>query len=987
MIYNPNEMENEIHIIPQKVEEGQQYDPKLNSLLLKKAATFAIKIKEIEDLKKQRPIAPKLLNDLSQNYNLLSETGKWNYTVNKKQYDIDLEKYNAELKVYNENLKKFDDLNWTWQLVYNGLDPNKITHYDAFTKGIHERISFPELLEGGGIAWLEAWHENEKPKGTSPFGMYVQAEGIARIVRTEWTDCRYNTINEITPVAFGSKVILHIYTAGLYGQEVDIYLEDSEAFKPNDKLKIAEKDFFNREVKVHKLKPVDLNKKGVSGILTINDAPVNYAQKIEIEVVLDSSWIKTAGENLKIFPIIKSVKTGTFFTGFSRSYLLVSTDKKSITPDQEPIPATNMPLIVGDIETNVSHFQHCRYDSVKLDGTSIFDSNNIYQRITNTINVDVIAGKKKARSLDFDFKTDECENKPVKHINKELTVLSIPKDYELKVDASSKAEHKAKKEEKELIKTESKSSSGITYMGGLKTTQKEAVPKEKGIITVKQNQIEFDAFYNYDISMDSPSRYIDVAKYFWLGNLETQGKLSKIEALANTCAFKQNVNITIYPDIKWSIVFGFNVKKDQLTTLIPSWDQKKTIEKFSWDGNKFTEKLQEKLNTETNEDTKREIQQKIDNEKNKKETLDKINQKTLDVYKNVYGEAKPKPNPVDKPNTTKGKLSTLLKIMQDVDVSIKAQIYEDTKLELTRDFFENTAALAKQYKDLFEMVKWVSDTIQGKKDTPKNKADGDKEINELLSDARSRSRIKGLEESLTRSTQEVEILYPKFKIGADWKFELVDPKKYPALTGRSGLGYNVAFMADPLIGMKITWHILDLLCRRHPIAYAVLAAVKTLLAALGDNPDGIVVDFWVQGQISTDLSYKGNVLAGPQKITAKGDAHITAGVELSINIKGELVVGKYTSVAEVGVGAKGEVGLGIVGTLGVDDEGIWTQSSLVFDGIKLTFTAIIGARVKKKILKKDGTVEEIEIVGGESKVEIEITMLEHTFESDKFYLK
>ncbi|OXA99515.1 hypothetical protein [Flavobacterium pectinovorum] len=60
--------------------------------------------------------------------------------------------------------------------------------------------------------------------------------------------------------------------------------------------------------------------------------------------------------------------------------------------------------------------------------------------------------------------------------------------------------------------------------------------------------------------MDSPARYIEVAKYFWLGNLEKRGKLSKIKALASTCAFQQNVNISIYPDIKWSLIFGFNVK-------------------------------------------------------------------------------------------------------------------------------------------------------------------------------------------------------------------------------------------------------------------------------------------------------------------------------------------------------------------------------------------------------------------------------------------
>lgn len=980
-------MENQVHIIPKNLKKGQKYDANLNSLVLKEEGSFDIAIKELDDLRKKRPIAPKTIPELSkEEYNKLGETARWNYDADSKQYKIDLKKYNEKLKLFNERLKKFDTLNWTWELVYNQLDPNKITPNTDFAKGIHERITFPKLLEGGGIAWLEAWHEQEKPKGKAPFGMYVQAEGTPSIIRTEWTDLRYETLDKTTTVAFGSKVLLHIYTSGLYGQEVEIHLVDEDIFTPNDKLKIVDQDFFTREVKVHKLKPNDLNKKGIAGVLTVEKTHLNYAQKIELEVAIDKAWIDTAGKKLSIFPIIKSIKTDTFFTGFDRSHLNVSTDKESIMLDQQEIPYTNMPLIVGDVETNVATFQHCRYDSIKLNGDAIFDSSNIYQRIKNTISIDVIAGKKKANLLDFDFQTEECENKPAKHINKELTILSIPNEYELKVDASSKAEHQVKKEEeKKLVKTESKSSASISYMGGLKASQNEGSPKEKGIISVKQNQIAFDSFYNYDIAMDSFTRFIDVAKYFWLDNLEKNGRLLKIKALAKTCAFQQNVNITIYPDIKWSLIFGFNVEEEQLKTLIPSWDQEKTIKKFSWDGNKFTDKLQAKLNAETDEEAKKKIQQKLDHEKDKKETLEKINKTTLDTYKKVYGEAKPAPNPVDKPNTKKGKLSTLLKIMQDVDVSLKAQIYEDTELELTRDFFEN-AFNSKIYKDIYEKLRWAIDMLDGKLDNPQNKAQGDAEINALLDDAQARSRIKGLEEALTRSSQETEILFPKFTLGGDWQYEAVDAVKYPDLIGRSGLGYNVAFKADPLIGIKITWHILDLLCRRHPIAYAVLAAVKTLMAALGDNPDGIVVDFWVQGQISTDLQFSGNALAGDKKITAKGDAHITAGVEISITIIAKVVKGKYEAVAEMGVGAKGEVGLGIINNLGVDSSGIWMQSSLAFDGIKLTFTAVIGAKLKKNRVKEDGTIEKIEIVGGESKVEIEITMLAHTFESDKFYL-
>ncbi|KQB40378.1 hypothetical protein [Flavobacterium aquidurense] len=967
-------MEKQVHIIPKKVEERQKYDPKQNSLVLKKAESFNITIKELEELKKQKPIPPKLLTDLSkENYNLLSETGKWNYTVDKKQYDIDLKKYNEKLKLYNERLKKFDDLNWTWQLVYSGLDPNKITHYDAFKKGIHDRISFPKLLEGGGIAWLEAWHENEKPKGISPFGMFVQAEGVAQIVRAEWTDLRYNTINKGTTVAFGSKVILHIYTAGLYGQEVEVHLADSDIFTPNDKLKIAGEDFFTREVKVYKLKPNDINKKGVSGILTVDNAQVDYAQKIEIEVVLDNAWIKTAGANLQIYAVVKSIKTGTFFKEFSRSCIHVSDEKKSITLDQEPIPATNMPLIVGNVETNVARFEHCRYDSVKLDGTSIFDSTNIEQRILTTIKVDVIAGKKKTRFLDFDFQTIECERKPEKHTNKEITILEIPKGYELKADASSKAKHN---DEEKKGGWDIKGNAHVDYYGGLKTTAKELSDNEKGVITVRQTQIEFDAFYNYGISLNTVTTFFEAARYFWLPGIENQ--LKRIKAKTESCAFQQNINITIYPDIKWSVVVGFNVNKDQVSKLFPSWDQEKTVRTLTMGNSvKYISDAEDPEGAAKN-------RQKHGNRQLRDNHNNYIADQEIEKQKKKLNLPESNDKPKEEAKPVKGTLSTLVETLKKIDVSVKAQINEDTELKLTEDFFKN-AFNHKLYKDIFEQLRYAVDMIDGKLDNPKNKAAEEANIENFIE--QNKNKLEKLKESLKRKDQEIEILYPKVTLGANWQYENVDGAKHPVLAGNVGIGYNVAFVAKPFIGIEIKWHLLDMLCKRHPISYAILAAVKGLLSALGDNPDGIRVDFTVTGQISTDINFKGNTLSKDKQITAKGASHVEAKLEIVIKIEGKQIIGKYTSIEEVGVGGAGAVGLGIESTLGLDDTGIWMQNALIFDGIKLSFEAVALVKVIKKRIKDDGSVEETPIVEAGGKIEGEVTLLANTFKSDKLYFK
>lgn len=1006
-------MSNKFKIIPKGLtekEKKERYDPINNNLRLKETGNFFVSINELDSLLLKKPVAPAKIKELSnKEFYGLTDPEKKFYTEKVNKYNSDFEAYKKKKKEYDAKLKPYENLNWAWRLAGLKLTPDEINHNESFSKGIEDillqgqkKMKFPKLLEGGGIAWLEVWPEGQKATAKIGTGLCVQADGIPTIVRTKWTDFDYNPLDDET-VGFMSEVILHVYTNAMYGQDIEVHLIDRDLFDPNNELEIsdstnpvADKKFFTRQVDILKIKEIDTEGKGVTDILVKAEQSdpsktvesEQYVQKIEIQVLIEKGWKDTDGDTLKIFPAIRSLKTGDYFKNFRRNYLNVSSKSQT---RQVVAEITNKAVMVGSIETNVANFLPCRFDTVKLDDAIVFDSGNIYHRGKNTLEIEVIAGKKEPHLIDFAFRTKECEHKPEKHINKELTIISVPPNFQLNIGPGADAKHPAKEEKS--IQTKTTSSDKITYLKGLKTTTGKEHREESGTITVTQQQIQFDAFFNYDVDINSISRYVKIAKYFWLGSSFTNSStILRFMAQANTCAFQKNIKISIYPDIKWSVAFGFNVKQGQLAKLLPNWDQKKTVDRFTWDGDKFTEKLQGKLSTEISEEEKKKIKDKLEKLEQQKVTNAKTNDRVIELTAKSYDinleeekrkQEEKKEKEKNKPQ--KGKLSTLVEIMKDVEISVKAQIYGDTKLELTRDFVESTAALAKQYKDLYEKIKWAMAVLEGKHDVPTNQAEGDKEIKALLDNAKS-SKIKGLQDSLTRSTQETEILFPKFSIGGNWQFEKVDGSKYPEYAGRSGLGYTVAFAADPLIGIELKWHILDLLCRKHPIAYAVLAAVKTLMAALGDNPDGIVVDFWVKGQISTDINFSGNMVAGDKKITAKGDVHITTGVEISIKIKGLVTSGTYTAVAEIGVAATGEVGLGIIGNLGIDDKGVWMQSSLVFDGIKLTFTASASGKVTKNRMKDDGTIEEIEIVGGESKIEVEITMFAHTLESDKFYL-
>ena len=106
-----------------------------------------------------------------------------------------------------------------------------MAHNASFNKGIEgaQTVHFPEVLEGGGLAYIEAFFQKQalREKAIWPF---VQAIGIPSIVRTAWTDMQDNPIPVGTKIYWGSHVKLHIYTSGLYGQEVEVTLKDKDTF-------------------------------------------------------------------------------------------------------------------------------------------------------------------------------------------------------------------------------------------------------------------------------------------------------------------------------------------------------------------------------------------------------------------------------------------------------------------------------------------------------------------------------------------------------------------------------------------------------------------------------------------------------------------------------------------------------------------------------------------------------------------------------------
>lgn len=969
---------------------GEIYDEAMGCLILQNSdKAFTFKIKEMPDFAPNKPVAPKLMKELNEKeFYALSIESRWAYKHSVEEQNKKTEAYNSKNKEYQDKAKALRaSASWAWQLVGNGVNPKTISPNASFTKGITKdkvySLKFPKIAEGGGFVWLEVFTDDDPAVGKPPFGMFVQAKGTPKIIRVEWTDQNYNPIQKGMPIAFESQVLLHVYTHGMYGQEVEIELFDKDIFSGNDCLSIGDKKAFTREIIVQEIKPFEKGKYGDSGFLVASKQNENnkviegdtVVQKIEIKVSIQKNWEEEAGTELKIYPAIKSLETGNYFTKFDREFLTIKED--GFVLDIPPVPKNNTPGMVGSVETNVAMFKPCRYDKItlmqqkKAGSTIVFSSANNEQRSKNSLNIGVISGKKETYLLEIDVQTKECELKPEKHSEREIKITNYPKNYTLKIDPSSKAKHIVEKKEAFEIK----GNAYIDYFGGNKTTAKEIPDNEKGVVTVRQAQIEFDAFYNYGISLNTVTTFVEAMKYFWLPSIEN--KLSKINARVETCTFKQDLNITIYPDIKWSVVVGFNINKDQVAKLFPSWDQEKTVRSLTM-GNSV-KYISDAEDPEAAAKNRLKEGNKLLQENHNNYIADRELEKRRKQLNLPEGNKTPH---VEEAKPVKGTLSTLVETLKKIDVSIKAQINEETELKLTEDFFKNTFN-HKLYKDIFEKLRWAIDILDGKLDNPKNKAKEEQNIKDFIT--KNENKLEKLKESLKRKDQEIEILYPKVTLGGNWQYESADGKKHLELAGDVAIGYNVALAAKPLIGIEIKWHLLDMLCKRHPITYAILAAVKGLLSALGDNPDGIRVDFIVTGQISTDINFKGNTLSKDKQITAKGTSHVEAKLEIEIKIRGEIIRGDYHSIAEVGVGGTGAVGLGIEASLGLDDTGIWMQTALIFDGIKLSFEAVALVKVTEKRKRKDGTTEETPIIEAGGKIEGEVTLLADTIRSNKLY--
>ena len=126
------------------------------------------------------------------------------------------------------------------------------------------------------------------------------------------------------------------------------------------------------------------------------------------------------------------------------------------------------------------------------------------------------------------------------------------------------------------------------------------------------------------------------------------------------------------------------------------------------------------------------------------------------------------------------------------------------------------------------------------------------------------------------------------------------------------------------------------------------------------------------------------MLAGFKDMSAKGKSAIQAEISLKIKLNNKIKFWGVEAYRKLGFGLAGSVGLGIQDNFGVDNSGLYIQKDLIFEGIKLKFEAEANAGIRNGKDEDDDEDETLFDIGG--KIDGEITLLAHTFSTDKIYL-
>jgi hypothetical protein len=896
-----------------------------------------------------------------------------------------------------------------------------------FQRHLKKKLSLrvEKVYSGGGLGWLEPFYEGKKPECQVPHGYFFNCIGPRSVDKIEWREYQLDDNGPLIDLKegkhYGQGVQLHIYTTGLYGQELQVYLRDVRKldadltadtdFKDNSKDNI--KEFFGAEVDVY----IDeQGNKVQKAIITIN---IEHRWRI-----LASGWFSSYG--LDIVPIVRTTLDNVDHGDFTGSIYELPVEvpirgTKIVTP--EVVKSGNKPVIIERIETNPAEFHPCRYENITVtfeeDGDEktliLYDSKD--QGRKDKLDYPIVVGPdQKRRRFKIQLEqvnTDDCRflGTDKEHKNHVINIDAIIKKIKQGHGTRSKqwrgdnTEGLAKKVG--LPTGEIKNKEGETLINGEIKTEKSGDQNDDNIIDASHitNQlsivskiIEINGQKSFNILenhkpfvLEQPTDELlelEVGFDYTFGGRKNMvaGLLSTIipnirasqqlyPIVLETCAKHHPLDIWVIPDTKCTIQLAFNYDLNMYGMVREAYHQKwKRRELEAEDVKKRLEKSRDKSQA-IHMDKYLEAENAKGKNKKKQSREEKkyFNKKVANKNKRI-AEAEKKLKKAKKKTSKWGQLCKA-KDLIELDDGIENGVIDcefTAILEFDRPYgaievtphFNEIANLLRKVVELKELVESI---INGKnpdttKKSPKENTNRTKKLKDLL----DKKKAKGLK----KSSWEFEFADPSLALSLSWYAERAKDLSQPIV----GTMFEGVIKMDPLFGFEIKYDVYQLLYKiKHPAVLAVVAALDILDEALGDKFD-IDLDLIVTSEISGMMMGTINTASGSKYmnrlIEDEDDTPAKLGGKIEIVLKGRIQVnnefesllfGKYNAYGEVEASAKTGISMELVTK--ADEKMIFIEPEIKFEGLILSGNIKAGITKPKKRTEgeenSDNDIEEL----------------------------
>ncbi len=721
-------------------------------------------------------------------------------------------------------------------------------------------------------------------------------------------------------------------------------------------------------------------------------------QKVVINVFLEQRWRKSAGEkDIELIVEVAHHVDGGAQLLFDQTVLEVKTPSKEEQKTVNNATKTgNKPVIIGDIVTDVAEFKPCFYTKItgevmrgeeKIQDVVIYEQGKTGANQT-TLTFPVVAGTQYAKAqikLILDSDTEDCLlEKP--HTSRVIDFSKIPEAIVVESRTAAKKTRIA--------------DSGTVFSGGDVKTRDSADENDgdnKGAHVGGQMTANL-GIVEIGITDDAPLEttetvYTKEAKsdteveIELLYDFTNKGKRSVIAGmLANiwpirqskamvypiglhTCRKAINLNVEVYPDIKWIMQLAFNYDSDKLEAMRTEEHRKYELKVTALEDAYKKETAPERQRVgalkeykQRAEKRRRKIEKKIDKSENLKE-IERLNKEFFKAQRDVEKWDKKIVKTEAKYDKDQKKLQNDKKAAKKAKNRKKRDNIEldDAYEDGLADFqFSLAAEFDRPYKGIdvtpnFDKIKTFMGSILKMEAYARKFGRGDEKTKGQPQEEDT-DKLRKIEEALTgRNLFTFEIIPPSLAFALSWYAEHPKSGKgssHPAM----GVVWAGEFKAEPVVGVEFTFDIIALIAKAHPIIKG-LVVIMDLIASLADEAE-IRVDFHLEGKFNLEGKGRVNTYSGRTNFNStdlamdEDDSPFALSGEIEASLNAEIKLKqKYESWffadVEVGLDVGAQVLSGVVaeGKVKADDKGMYLEPTVAFKGIKVILHLVAFVKV------------------------------------------